>query len=143
MEEDILKMGTSLTVEEEVVLDSGLWKQGGFQSDLVLVGSLLSQCTWSFNALKMTLSNLIRPTKGMIVQRAETDRFYLVFNHPVDVKCTLELGPWTFDRNLMILQPLSSLGSPWDIYLNWCSFFVHVHNLPYKMRGEEVIRDVN
>ncbi|KAK4416453.1 hypothetical protein Salat_2470800 [Sesamum alatum] len=60
----------------------------------------------------------------------------------MDVQRTLELRPWTFDRNLLTLEPLVGSVLPGSVNLDWSPFFVHVHGLPPGLRTLEVIRSL-
>ncbi|KAK4417244.1 hypothetical protein Salat_2550000 [Sesamum alatum] len=55
-----------------------------------------------------------------------------------DLRRVLDLRPWVFDKNLLILQTLSQSEDPLSVNLDWCPFFVHIHNLPYGQRTLEV-----
>ncbi|KAK4424802.1 hypothetical protein Salat_1673800 [Sesamum alatum] len=86
--------------------------------DLTLVGRLLSHRPANFDALTRTFLMLLRPTKGVNIRRVAENRYCFVFNHIVDLRRTLSLRPWTFDCNLLIIQPLSLGAVPKDFLLD-------------------------
>ncbi|KAK4434504.1 hypothetical protein Salat_0613200 [Sesamum alatum] len=50
-------------------------------------------------------------------------------------------SPWIFDKKpTHFFQQLSHLDDPLAVNLDWCPFFVHVHDLPYGQRTLEVIK---
>ncbi|KAK4387741.1 hypothetical protein Sango_2380700 [Sesamum angolense] len=50
--------------------------------------------------------------------------------------------PWTFDRNLVILQSVPEDENLLEVDLNWCQFYVHVHDLPLRLMTREVAEDI-
>ncbi|KAK4441788.1 hypothetical protein Salat_0513700 [Sesamum alatum] len=131
MAETLLELGSplSLTVEEDagVVLpnsgDSSL-------CELTLVGRLLTHFQANFEALSRMFVNLLQLVRGVNIRRVAENHFCFVFNHVVDLRRTLALRPWTFDRNLLILQPLVPGDSPEGVALDWCPFFIRVYACP-------------
>ncbi|KAK4424571.1 hypothetical protein Salat_1650600 [Sesamum alatum] len=143
MEGADLLLDSSLTLtdveEAGVTLPPCVWPSRWLGISLTLVGRLLSHRSVNFEALRNSLSSLLRPVRGMSVQRVDDVRFCLEFNHVVDLNRTLSLCPWIFDRNLLILQPWTVEPSPTEVDLGWSPFFVHVHRLPYTLRTIEVV----
>ncbi|KAK4413728.1 hypothetical protein Salat_2785600 [Sesamum alatum] len=64
----------------------------------------------------------------------------LVFNHREDLRRALEMRPWTFDRNLIILQRVNQQEDPSNICLDWSPLYVHIHDLRYGQRTLDVLR---
>ncbi|KAK4430690.1 Vesicle-associated membrane protein [Sesamum alatum] len=116
MESDIMKFDSILSLTEEeatsVVIPQTVWDKGYGGYCLTLVGRLLSHRLVHFEALK-------------------------VFNHSEDLRRVLEMHPWIFDRNLVVLQPLTQSDDPMSVSLDWCPFFIHIHDLLYAQRSLE------
>ncbi|KAK4438704.1 hypothetical protein Salat_0204900 [Sesamum alatum] len=134
MDGALLELGSALSLTEEE--EEGVFLLGDIplpsnQFRLTLVGRLLSPRPANFDALTRTFLNLLRPSQGVDIRHFSDYRYYFVFHHIVDLRRTLALRPWTFDRNLLILQPLSSDKSPETVSLDWCPFYVRVHGIPY------------
>ncbi|KAK4438666.1 hypothetical protein Salat_0201100 [Sesamum alatum] len=143
MDGSLLELGSALSLTEEedegVLLPndpSGL--HGLFE--LTLVGRLLSHRPANFEALSRTLVNLLQPTRGVEIRRITDSRFYFVFHHIVDLRRTLALRPWTFDRNLLILRELAPGDLLESVSLNWSPFYVRVHGIPYGLRTTATAR---
>ncbi|KAK4435264.1 hypothetical protein Salat_0689700 [Sesamum alatum] len=113
-------------------------RSGGFH--LTLVGRLVSHRSVHFEALKSVLVQLIQATRGVSIRKISESRFCLLFNHIEDLRRVLDMRPWIFDRNLIVLRQLSPKEDPLSLNLDWCPFFVHVHDLPYRLRSIEIIR---
>ncbi|KAK4416785.1 hypothetical protein Salat_2504000 [Sesamum alatum] len=66
---------------------------------------------------------------GVLKYRRSLTIVLLLFNHAEDFLGVLELRPWIFDKNLVVLGPLSARDDPLLVNLDWCPFFVDVHDL--------------
>ncbi|KAK4424848.1 hypothetical protein Salat_1678400 [Sesamum alatum] len=143
MEGSLLELGSALSLTEEedegIILPRDLPRVSD-PFALSLVGRLLSPHPVNFEALSHTFQNLLRPAKGVNVRRVADNRFCFVFNHVVDLRRTLALRSWTFDRNLLILQELSPGADPESVLLDWCPFFIRVHGIPYRYRSTAIAR---
>ncbi|KAK4430767.1 hypothetical protein Salat_0838400 [Sesamum alatum] len=146
MESDILKLDSalSLTADEAsgVVIPQSDWSKGLDGYGLTLVGPLLSHRSVHFEALKWQLLQLFQVARGATMRKISKSRFCLVFNHIEDLRRTLDLHPWVFERNLVVLSPLAQHDDPLTIPLEWCPFFIHIHDLGYGQRSVEVIRRI-
>ncbi|KAL0289662.1 UNVERIFIED_CONTAM: hypothetical protein Sangu_2608100 [Sesamum angustifolium] len=124
----------SLTEEEEagLLIPNNDWGQNkeAKNTELTIVGRLLSHRGTNFDALKNMLVSLFQPVKGMILRRITEDRFCIQFNHRLDLQRALDGRSWTFDKNLLIIEPILQGLNPTDISLDWCPFLVYVHDLP-------------
>ncbi|KAK4438736.1 hypothetical protein Salat_0208200 [Sesamum alatum] len=144
MDGDILRLDSvlSLIVEEGegVCIPQSDWTigLGGFR--LTLVGRLLSPRSVNFEVLKDSLTCMFHTVRGVVVRKVSESRFCLIFNHFEDLRRVLDLRPWIFYRNLVVLQPLSSSADPIEVNLDWSPFFVHVHDLPLAQRTVAVMR---
>ncbi|KAK4425511.1 hypothetical protein Salat_1745100 [Sesamum alatum] len=73
MENDLLRLDSilSLTVEEGsgVVIPQSEWDKGSGGFRLTLVGRLLSHRSVHFDALKVSLTNILQPAKGVVVRK--------------------------------------------------------------------------
>ncbi|KAL0355630.1 UNVERIFIED_CONTAM: hypothetical protein Sradi_4009900 [Sesamum radiatum] len=136
MAKNVVELGLHLSLtgdeNEENSIPSNVWNQHENKQGtaLLVIGRLLSHKSNNFDALKTTLTVLLHPVKGMTMWRISEERFCIRFNHRLDKQRALEGRPWTFDKNLLILEPLMNRETPDSVNLDWCPFTVHVHNLP-------------
>ncbi|KAK4407845.1 hypothetical protein Sango_0365500 [Sesamum angolense] len=112
------------------------------QNELLLVGQLLSHRSTNFDALKNVLSSLLQPVKGLFIHTISEDRFYLQFNHCLDKQRTLEGRPWTFDKNLLIMESVDNGVNPIDVCLDWSPFRVYVHDIPLSFQTREMANHI-
>ncbi|KAK4426379.1 hypothetical protein Salat_1406500 [Sesamum alatum] len=47
-------------------------------------------------------------------------------------------GPWSFEKNLLVLRPVEDDDNPTSIDLNWTDIFIHVHDLPLGRCTKEI-----
>ncbi|KAK4415896.1 hypothetical protein Salat_2697000 [Sesamum alatum] len=143
MESDILQFDYVLSFTDEeatgMLIPQTAWDHVSSGIHLTLVGRLLSHRSVQFEALKGALIQLIQAAHGLTVRKVSEFRFRLVFAHVEDLRRVLELRPWIFDRNLVLLQPLMQWEDPLLVNLGWCPFIVHIHDLRYGQRSVEVV----
>ncbi|KAK4423007.1 hypothetical protein Salat_1883300 [Sesamum alatum] len=145
MDGAFMELGSALSLteeEEEGVVLSRNSPPPSNQFDLTLVGRLLNHRPANFEALSRTFINLLHPIRGVNIRRVADNRFYFVFNHIVDLRCTLALRSWTFDRNLLLLMLLAPGESPETVSLDWSPFYVCVHGIPYGFRSTDTARQI-
>lgn len=51
-------------------------------------------------------------------------------------------GPWSFDRNFLILERVSGEEQPSDLEINFSTFWVHIYDLPLKLRSTVVAKQL-
>ncbi|KAK4424562.1 hypothetical protein Salat_1649700 [Sesamum alatum] len=116
MEGDILKLDSVLSLSEEEasgpVIPLSEWNKGSDGYGLTLIGCLLSHRSVHFDVLKGMLVQLIQAAQGVTMRKISEDQFCLVFNHIEDLRRVLDMRPWIFYRNLVVLQPLTMHDDP-------------------------------
>ncbi|KAK4423075.1 hypothetical protein Salat_1890100 [Sesamum alatum] len=50
----------------------------------------------------------------------------------------MEGCPWSFEKNILVLNEVKENEHPQGVDLNWCPFHVHVHDLPIR----KITRDI-
>ncbi|KAL0445033.1 UNVERIFIED_CONTAM: hypothetical protein Slati_2226000 [Sesamum latifolium] len=134
METDLTRLGHSLVLTEEqdlgVVMQSGVWHSDPDNGDFYAVGRVLSHKSYHVEVLKTVLKSSLNPAKGMDISFIENGRFLLKFFHSVDRDRVLASGPWTFEKNLVVLAPVSDTDDPAEVDLSFCDFHVRIHGLP-------------
>ncbi|KAL0293446.1 UNVERIFIED_CONTAM: hypothetical protein Sangu_2524000 [Sesamum angustifolium] len=140
------RLGKSLVLTEDEVAGLEISSAGEFgntENDaFLLVGRLHTPRAFRYDVMSSTLSTLLRPAWGMDVRLVGDNRFLLRFSHVVHRDRALMGCPWTFDRNLVILQSVSEDENPLEVNLNWCQFYVHVHDLPLRLMTREAAEDI-
>ncbi|KAL0453460.1 UNVERIFIED_CONTAM: hypothetical protein Slati_1324100 [Sesamum latifolium] len=134
MDRVIERMGRSFRLtakeDERVMVPDGLWNSKSNQHQLVLVGRLLSNRPYNFEGLCHSVKGMMNPVKGMEISQIPSDRLLLRFNHVIDRNWALKRCPWSFDKNVLILNGLKEDENPLYVDLSRCYFYVQIHDLP-------------
>ncbi|KAL0396708.1 UNVERIFIED_CONTAM: putative mitochondrial protein [Sesamum calycinum] len=135
-----LKSALSLTESEDagVVIASSLWYSDSDSYELYLVGRVLSSRAVHADALKSTLLLAFNPVRGMDLKPLEGNRFLLKFDHIVDRNRVLDGCPWSFEKNLLVLNSIALNENPQEVNLDWAEFYVHVQGLPLSKMSKEM-----
>ncbi|KAL0296742.1 UNVERIFIED_CONTAM: hypothetical protein Sradi_6726300 [Sesamum radiatum] len=135
-----LKLALSLTESEDagVVIMSSLWYSDSDSYDLYLVGRILSSWVFHADTLKSTLLLAFNPVRGMDLKSLEGNRFLQKFNHIMDRNRVLDGCPWSFEKNLLVLNSIALNENPQDVNLDWAEFHVHVQGLPLSKMSKEM-----
>ncbi|KAK4415504.1 hypothetical protein Salat_2657800 [Sesamum alatum] len=73
---------------------------------------------------------ILNPVKGLEMKSLAEGRFLIRSNHIIDRNSVLEGCPWSFQKNTLILNSMGVGENPLQVDLNWCEFYVHIHDLP-------------
>ncbi|KAK4426248.1 hypothetical protein Salat_1393300 [Sesamum alatum] len=85
---------------------------------------------------------MMNPVKGMDIKALSEGCFLLFFHHAIDKQRILAGCPWSFEKNLIILNDVPADANPVHVDLNWCDFVVHVHELPLSKMTKGVAQHV-
>ena len=75
---------------------------------------------------------LWKPNKGLQISEIEDDMFLVEFGDGRDKKWIMEMCPWSFEKQLILLQDFEGELVPKEIVLKWTPFWVQIYNLPLK-----------
>ena len=64
------------------------------------------------------------------------------FSDTKDKKKVLEMSPWSFEKQLILLQEFKGEQAPKKISLTRSPFWIQIHNLPLKSRTRETGRAI-
>lgn len=133
----------SLTLEDDeegvVIVDDEVGQEYG-DSDLCVVGRFLNARPVNFTAMKHTLAALMQPAMGMSVREINGGLYVFQFFHKVDMNRILDMSPWTFNNNPLIMEKLGDFENPWDVPLNHMYMWVKVFGLKSGFRSESVMK---
>ncbi|KAL0416513.1 UNVERIFIED_CONTAM: hypothetical protein Slati_3483200 [Sesamum latifolium] len=142
MESDLSRLGHSLVLTEHEdlgeVMPTGVWHSDSDSGGFHTVGCVLSHKPYHTEALRTILKSSLNPAKGMEISFIENNRFLLKLFHAVDRDRVLASGPWAFEKNLIVLAPVSADDNPTEVDLSWCDFHVRIHGLPLGKMTPEI-----
>ncbi|KAK4424621.1 hypothetical protein Salat_1655700 [Sesamum alatum] len=146
MDMKIKHLGRALRLTEDegsgLPLSDELWQESTDDGHLFLVGRLLVNRDVNFEGLVRSLKGMMNPVNGMDIKALPQGWFPLRFHHAIDKHRILAGCPWSFEKNLIILNDVPANADPIHVDLNWCDFVVHVHDLPLSKMMEGVVRHV-
>jgi interleukin-1 receptor-associated kinase 1 len=123
-----------ITVEaEEICEEEETFKRS-------LVGKIWTENPYNVRAFKQTITQAWRLKNSIEVQDLEKNLFLFRFSTKKDADTVLRNGPWSFDRNLLILHRVTGEEQPSDLDMHKVSFWVRVYDLPFKLRTEPMAR---
>ncbi|GJS45906.1 reverse transcriptase [Tanacetum coccineum] len=83
-----------------------------------------------------------RPRRSVRIQELEGGLFLAIFDHPMDMRRVLDDGPWSVERDLVILKPLDEDGQPLHVEMSKSPFWIRLLNLPFSRCGEKYVRAI-
>lgn len=90
------------TVEVEVEGEEE--EHGRANTSLTLVGRFLTDRPIRSHIMKERMAGVWRPGRGVNIRDAGPSIFLFQFFHQLDLQKVLKQGPWSFDKNLLILS---------------------------------------
>ena len=134
----------SIEDEEEsgLVVDQGENELAQEKLEWRLAGRFLIDRVINSQAMKDALSKIWRPVKGVFIRDINPNLFLFKFFHELDMERVIKGGPWTFDRHLFLMKPLTTADEPTTVKLNHTELWVQVFDMPIGLQSERVLRDV-
>lgn len=138
MESELENLSLLEEEEDELVLDPQPILQEGGDSDLCVVGRVVSDQPIIFNLLRTRMALIWKPTKGVHVKEIGDSRFLFQFFRHIDVKRVMDGAPWSFGPHPLVLHRLRLGDIPQTVPLTHIPFWVHIHGLPVGFFSENI-----
>ncbi|KAF2323496.1 hypothetical protein GH714_035733 [Hevea brasiliensis] len=106
---------------------------------LCLVGRFLTDSPIRFQFMKQTMASLWRPTEGMSAKEIAEGLFLFKFYHAVDRDRVLDMGPWTFNSHLLLIDKVDGYDDPRDVPLLFMRIWVQIHGLKPGFNSDHVV----
>ena len=104
-----------------------------------VVLKILSHRWVNVEALRKTLNMLWKPSKRIKFSELEEDLFLVEFGDESDKRRVLDMSPWSYENQLVLLQEFEGELTPKEIVMRWSPFWVQMYNLPLKCRTKETV----
>ncbi|XP_030936068.1 uncharacterized protein LOC115961187 [Quercus lobata] len=141
MAEELEILWRKLTVtdeeEESVILDMECTRATKDMGKNCLVMKVLSRRGVMLDALRKNIRMLWKPNKSIQISAIEEEVFLVEFDDERDKKRVLEMSPWHYKKQLVLMQQFEGDKEPKDLVFKWCPFWVQIYNLPLKHRTRE------
>lgn len=132
--------GLRLHEEEDIEFADDSNSVVELDQSLCLVGRFLTDRHIRVPTTKDRMADTWRPGRGVQIDEVEEGLFAFQFFHQLDIQKVLKLGPWTFDKHLLVLGVVQEGMQPWEVLLNHVPFWVQVHGVPTGFMSETVGR---
>lgn len=136
------KLSITEEEDEKIVLGSNSTKAAKEVERCCLVMKILSRRSIIIDALRKNLRMIWKPNKGVLIEEIDDEMFMVEFGDEKEKKKILELSPWSYNKQLILLQDFKGNQVPKEISLRWSPFWVQIHNLPLKCRTREIGRTI-
>ena len=141
MAEELEELWKKLSFTEEeaddVELRSGSTKAAIEKGKNCAVLKVLTHRSISLDALRKNLRMMWKPKKGVYLSEIEEDIFLVEFGDEKEKRRVLDMSPWSYEKQLVIIQDFEADLTPKEIELKWSPFWIQMFNLPLKSRTRE------
>ncbi|XP_075665231.1 uncharacterized protein LOC142634866 [Castanea sativa] len=141
MAEELEELWKKLTFTEEedtgIELDSGSTRAARKVGKYCAMMKILSQRSINVDALRKNLRMLWKPNKGVQISEIEEELFLVEFGDEKDKKKVLDMCPWSYEKQLILIQEYEGELTPKEIEMKWAPFWVQIYNLPLNSRTKE------
>jgi len=136
---EVLLRKLSFTEEEGegVELGSSSTKAAKEVGKNCVIMKIMSPRSISLDTLRKNLRMLWKTNKRVNISELEADLFLVEFGDGKDKKKILDMCPWSFEKQLVLLQEFKGELTPKEIEIKWAPFWVQIFNLPLKSRTKE------
>nr|POE68301.1 hypothetical protein CFP56_34321 [Quercus suber] len=80
---------------------------------------------------------LRKPSKGVNLSELKGDLFLVEFGDERDKKRVMDMSPWSYEKQLMLIQEFERELTPREMELKWSPFWVQIFNLLLKCKTKE------
>ena len=89
------------------------------------------------DALRKNILMLWKPNKSIQISVIEEEMYLVEFDDERDKRRVMEMSPWHYEKQLVLLQNFDGDKDPKDIVFQWSPFWVQIYNLPLNHRTRE------
>ncbi|XP_059446486.1 uncharacterized protein LOC132178037 [Corylus avellana] len=95
-----------------------------------LVGKIWTGKRTNQEAFKQVLSKIWRTRRGVIFKEVQDNLWIFEFEEDGDKRRVLEGRPWSFDRQILVINELEGNTPPSQMKFSMSPFWVQVHDMP-------------
>ncbi|OMP03234.1 hypothetical protein COLO4_10561 [Corchorus olitorius] len=130
----------NLTKEEtmEMAVNHTMVAESLAEGKLCLIGKLLSRRAVNIDVMRNVLHMVWKLSGGLQVREIGEKLYIFQFESEVEKERVYQQGPWNFNKALLVLKNYDAFISVEEIKLEWCAFWIQVHDLPLGFMTESV-----
>ena len=136
MADELEELWKKLTVteeeEEDIILGSNSTEVAKEAGKNCIVTKVVTQRSVNVEALKKNMRMLWKPNKGLQVSEIEDNLFLAEFGDSRDKKKVMEMRPWSYEKQLVLIREFEGKLVPKEISISWSPFWIQIYNLPLK-----------
>ena len=123
---EVLWNKLSFTKEEDegIELGSSSTKVAKEIGKNCVVMKIMTHRSISLDALRKNLRMLWKTNKGVNISKLEADLFLVEFGDGKDKKKVLDMCPWSYEKQLVLIQDFEGELTPKEIELKWSPFWI-------------------
>ena len=141
MAEELESLWQKLTVTNEEEISVNLGKEctraTNERGNNCLVMKVLSRRGIMLDALRKNFRMLWKPNKSIQISLIDEEMYLVEFDDERDKRRVMDMSPWHYEKQLVLLQCFEGDKHPKDIIFQWSLFWVQMYNLPLKHRTRE------
>ncbi|XP_058757456.1 uncharacterized protein LOC131630719 [Vicia villosa] len=122
-----------VTVEREEICGKEAFQR-------TLAGRLWTDSSFNSRAFISTMLGAWKLRNPDETQELSKNLFLFHFSTKRDLESVLRNGPWSFDRNILVLARVSGEEQPSELNMHFGVFWVRVYELPLMLRSEVMAR---
>ena len=134
----------SFTKEEDegIELDFNFTKAAREIGKNCVIMKILAHKSISIDALIKNMRMLWKPNKGVQIFEVDEDLFLEEFGDGKDKKKVLDMCPWSYEKQLVLLQEFDGKLTPKEIEIRWAPFWIQIFNLLLNCGMKEIGRAI-
>lgn len=118
--------------EDEVCEDEGF--------NRTLVGKIWTDSPYNPRDFKNMILQAWHLKNPVEIQDLNKNLYLFRFSRKKEADGILRSGPWSFDRNLLILEKITGNEQPPELEMSSMAFWVRIYDLPLKLRSEALAK---
>lgn len=91
----------------------------------------------NIKGLRKNLRMIWKPTKNVQINEVDDELYLVEFGDGRNKKKVMEMCPWSYEKQLILLKEFEGEQAPKDISLWQCPFWVQIHKPPLKSRTRD------
>ena len=107
-------------------------------TEYIIVAKFLTKRTLNMDAIAATFQPLWRSKNGFRLKNLGNHIVLFIFDSKADVDNILANEPWSYDKNLMVLQQYEADSKVENLSFNLTHFWVQVHGIPVRFMNKRV-----
>ena len=111
-------------------------------SDYVVATKFYTRRALNMEVVMRTFRPLWCTKDGFEVMNASNNVLLFAFEREVDVEKVLLGEPWSYDRHLVVLERFDGRKPISELEFKLCSFWVQIHELPFKFMSPETAVEI-